>query len=151
MVSPSAVGGAGVAVGLLLTPERRAFFSKWIWLGFAIAMLIWLPNVIWNIHNHWPFLELMRNIRASGRDLPFTPLGYIRAQIFLMTPVTFPVWLLGGLYFFLWQEGKPFRLLGWAFISVLVVFIVVGCCNAANLMNGLDGLCGGRLLRLDRL
>lgn len=27
--------------------------------------------------------------------------------------------------------------------SILVIFIVVGCCNASNLMDGLDGLCGG--------
>ncbi len=27
--------------------------------------------------------------------------------------------------------------------SIVVVFVVVGCCNAANLMDGLDGLCGG--------
>lgn len=27
--------------------------------------------------------------------------------------------------------------------SILVVLIVVGCCNATNLMDGMDGLCGG--------
>jgi UDP-GlcNAc:undecaprenyl-phosphate GlcNAc-1-phosphate transferase len=27
--------------------------------------------------------------------------------------------------------------------GILVVFVVVGCCNATNLMDGLDGLCGG--------
>ena len=27
--------------------------------------------------------------------------------------------------------------------AVVVVFVVVGCCNATNLMDGLDGLCGG--------
>lgn len=27
--------------------------------------------------------------------------------------------------------------------SILVVFLVVACCNATNLMDGLDGLCGG--------
>lgn len=27
--------------------------------------------------------------------------------------------------------------------SILVVAVVVGCCNASNLMDGLDGLCGG--------
>lgn len=27
--------------------------------------------------------------------------------------------------------------------SAFVVFLVVGCCNATNLMDGLDGLCGG--------
>ena len=26
---------------------------------------------------------------------------------------------------------------------MLVIFAVVGCCNATNLMDGLDGLCGG--------
>lgn len=43
------------------------------------------------------------------------------------------------------MQGEP--LLAPWFLSVcsamLVVVIVVGCCNAANLMDGLDGLCGG--------
>jgi hypothetical protein len=120
-----AVFGFAIVLGVVLTRERKALTSKWIWIAGLCAFLIFLPNLIWNIQHHWPFLELMRNIRASGRNLPFTPLGYIRAQIFLMTPVTFPVWLLGGLYFFFWQSGKPFRVLGWAFIGLLAVFIVL--------------------------
>jgi hypothetical protein len=118
-----AVFGFALLVGLLLTPERKALAHKWIWLAGLIALVLFLPNLIWNIQHQWPFLELMRNIRASGRDLPFTPVGYLRAQIFLMTPVTFPVWLLGGLYFFFWRDGQPFRILGWAFLTVLAVFI----------------------------
>src|SRR6185437_14433444 len=27
--------------------------------------------------------------------------------------------------------------------AMLVIFSIVGCCNATNLMDGLDGLCGG--------
>lgn len=120
-----AVFGFAVVVGLLLTPERKALAEKWIWIGGLIAFVIFLPNLIWNIQHHWPFLELMRNIRASGRDLPFTPLGCIRAQIFLMTPVTFPVWFLGTVYFFFFRTGKTFRVLGWTFLTVLLVFIVL--------------------------
>jgi len=118
-----AVFGFAIVVGLLLTPERKAFASPWIWVAGAIAFLIFLPNLLWNFEHHFPFLELMRNIKASGRDMAFTPLGYIRAQILLMTPVTILVWLAGALYFFS-QAGKPFRVLGWAFLTVLVVFIV---------------------------
>lgn len=119
-----AVFGLSIVTGLVLTKERKAFASPWIWIAGAIAFLIFLPNLLWNIHNHFPFLELMRNIRASGRDLPFTPLGYIRAQIFGMTPITFPVWLLGTLYFFFWREARPFRILGWTFVILLTTFIV---------------------------
>jgi hypothetical protein len=118
-----AVFGFAIVVGVLLTRERRTFAHRWIWIAGLVAFLIFLPNLIWNIQHHFPFLELMRNIRASGRDIPFTPLAYLRAQIFLMTPVTFPVWLLGALYFFFWKQGKPFRVLGWAFVILLALFI----------------------------
>jgi len=117
--------GAAVIAALLLTPQRKALASKWFWIAGAIAFLIFLPNLLWNIQHHWPFLELMRNIRASGRDVEFTPAGYMRAQIFLMTPFTSPVWILGGLHFFFSRALRPYRFLGWAFIGVLMIFIAL--------------------------
>ena len=120
-----AVFGFAIVAGLVLTKERKALASKWIWIAGAIAFLIFLPNLLWNVQHHWPFLELMRNIRASGRDLAFTPLGYLRAQVFLMTPVTAPIWLLGAFYFFFFTSGTPFRVLGWTLVAVLGVFIVL--------------------------
>lgn len=119
------VFGFAIVAGLVLSSERKAFLQKWIWIAGVIAFLIFLPNLIWNIQHHWPFLELMRNIRASGRDVVLTPLQYIRAQIFLMNPATFPVWFLGALYFFFWKDGKRFRVLGWTFLTVIGVFIVL--------------------------
>ena len=119
-----AVFGFAVVVGLVLTPQRKAFASPWIWIAGAIAFAIFLPNLLWNVQHHFPFLELMRNIRASGRDLAFTPPGYLKAQMMLLTPVTLPVWFMGAVYFFFWKTGKPFRLLGWTFVTVLLVFIV---------------------------
>jgi hypothetical protein len=120
-----AVFGFAFVVGLLLSEERKALAHKWIWIAGLVTFFIFLPNLIWNFQHHWPFLELMRNIRASGRDIPFTPLGYLRAQIILMTPVTFPVWLLGASYFFLWEAARPFRILGWTFVCVLATFVVL--------------------------
>ncbi len=119
--------GAGVAVGLVLTRERRAFFSRWIWLGFAIAMLIWLPNVIWNIHNHWPFLELMRNVRSSGRDVTRSFFPFVLDQIFFMHFLTAPVWLAGVWSYFFGKEeqgeGGRYRTLGWTFVFLLCFYV----------------------------
>ncbi len=64
-----AVFGFGIVVGLLLTEQRRVFANKWIWLGGLAAFVVFLPNLLWNIHYHWPFVELMRNIKAEGRDV----------------------------------------------------------------------------------
>ena len=75
-----AVYGLGLVVGVLLTPERRALRQPWIWLGGAVAALVFLPNVIWNVQHGWPFFELMRNIRASGRDVVLSPVDYLLRQ-----------------------------------------------------------------------
>src|ERR1700683_1082145 len=63
-----AIFGFGIVIGLLLTAQRRVLLSPWIWLGGLAAFLILLPNLLWNIHNDWPFLQLIRNIRDEGRD-----------------------------------------------------------------------------------
>jgi 4-amino-4-deoxy-L-arabinose transferase-like glycosyltransferase len=44
---------AGIFVALLLTPERRHFAQKWIWLGGLLAFAIALPNIVWEARHHW--------------------------------------------------------------------------------------------------
>jgi hypothetical protein len=113
--------GAGLVLGLLLTPARRLLRSRWLWVGGAIAFLIFLPNLLWNIQHHFPFLELQANIRASGRDVPLGPLAFFVQEILLMHPLTLPIWL-GGLWFYFGtQAGRPFRAIGWAWIFAAVV------------------------------
>jgi UDP-GlcNAc:undecaprenyl-phosphate GlcNAc-1-phosphate transferase len=36
-----------------------------------------------------------------------------------------------------------FDMIIWILSGIFVIVVVVGCCNASNLMDGLDGLCGG--------
>jgi len=120
-----AVFGFGVVVGLLLTPERKALAHKWIWLAGALAFTIFLPNLLWNIQHHFPFLELMRNIRASGRDVVLGPGQYLLQQILIMNPLTFPVWLAGIIYLFFGRNAGPYRLLGWTFLAVFATFFIL--------------------------
>src|SRR6267154_5244690 len=75
------VFGFAIVVGLLLTKQRRELLNKWFWLGGVAAFLIFLPNLIWNIYNHWPFLELMHNIRADGRDVQLSPFQFFAQQV----------------------------------------------------------------------
>ncbi|HEV2115072.1 MAG TPA: glycosyltransferase family 39 protein [Terriglobales bacterium] len=120
-----AVFGFGVVVGLLLTPERKALAQKWIWIAGTLAFLIFLPNLLWNFQHHFPFLELMRNIRASGRDVVLGPAQYLLQQIMIMNPLTFPIWLAGIIYLFFARNARPYRLLGWAFLTVFATFFIL--------------------------
>src|SRR5262249_391767 len=37
----------GVLVGVLATPERRFLKSRWLWLGALVAVILFLPNLVW--------------------------------------------------------------------------------------------------------
>ena len=120
-----AIFGFAIVVGLLLTRERRVIVSKWFWLGGVLAFLIFLPNVIWNIQNDWPFLQLMRNIRAAGRDVELSPLDFFVQQILLIHPLTAPIWMT-GLFALLFSKGlRQFRFLGWSYVISLVTFVLL--------------------------
>lgn len=115
--------GAGLVLGMLLTPARRLLWNRWLWIGGAIAFLLFLPNLLWNVQHHFPFLELQANIRASGRDVPLGPVAFFVQEILLMHPLTLPIWLGGLWFYFFTQAGKPFRAIGWAWIFTAAMIV----------------------------
>lgn len=110
--------------GLLLASQRRLLFTPWLLLGGAIAFLIFLPNLIWNIQNNFPFLELMRNIRATGKDVVLPPGQYLLQQVMMMNPASFPFWFGGLLFYFLSRDAQKYRVFGWAFVITILFFMI---------------------------
>jgi hypothetical protein len=122
-----AVFGLGVVVGLLLTEQRRTFLNPWIWLGGLSAFLVFLPNLLWNLHFDWPFLQLIRAIRSEGRDVVLGPLQFFSQQLLVTNPLAGPVWLAGLLALLFWRPLRPYRVLGWSYlVSYAVIFIQHG-------------------------
>lgn len=120
-----ALFGFGMVIGLLLTAQRRVFLNPWIWFGGLAAFLIFLPNLLWNIHYHWPFVELMHNIREDGRDVVLPLPQYFFQQILLVNPFTAPIWIRGLIVFFVSARFKPYRTLGWCYLVCFTVFFLL--------------------------
>ena len=116
---------SALLIGLLLTPLRSCFRQRAIWLGMLIAFLIFLPNLIWNIQHHFPFLELQNNIRHSGRNVSLTTGAFLGQQIGAMLFLTFPVWLAGLCYYLFSRRAADFRALGWTYLIMLGAFTVL--------------------------
>jgi hypothetical protein len=115
--------GLGILVGLVLTPARRLFLSKWPWLGAAISFVIFLPHILWEIRYGFPTLEFIHNA-AVMKNLPQTPLQFTAASALGIHPFNMPIWLAGLAFFFLAKAGKPYRLFGWVFVSILALFLL---------------------------
>ncbi len=105
--------GFALTVALLLTEHRREFLKPWIWIAGAIALAIFLPNLIWQVRHHFPTLEDLENVRRMGKNVVLGPVAFIWQQIVGNHPVLFPVWLLGLIYFL---RERRWRVLGLTFV-----------------------------------
>ncbi|MGN6183271.1 MAG: ArnT family glycosyltransferase [Thermoanaerobaculia bacterium] len=114
--------GFAVAVALILTPMRRSLAKPWIYLGGAIAILIFLPNLLWQIQHDYPTLELLRNVKESGTNVVLAPIPFVIQQAMMLDPFSAPLWIIGLVTLF---ANARYRVLAWIYVVVLVTFIAL--------------------------
>ncbi len=116
--------GIAVVIGLLLTEQRKEFTKPWIWIGGAIALLIFSPNLIWQIAHHFPTLEDLHNVRVNHKNVELPPLAFIKQQILVMGPGLLVFWL-AGLWHFMFGRGSKYRMLAWIFLAFFLTMMIL--------------------------
>jgi hypothetical protein len=124
-----------VGIGLLCTSSRRVLRSRWAILGIALMFAIALPNVLWQIHNHWPTLEFLRNGRAGGKNSVLDPLHFFLAQFAMLGPLNILLWLTGLVALL---RAKSIRSGRWFGTTYLVFYILMDAIHAKDYY--LDGI-----------
>jgi hypothetical protein len=114
---------AGLLIGLLFSDNRRYLASKWLWYGVAISLLIFLPNLLWQIRHHFVSIQFLRSIHARdigiGRTRDFLP-GQIQ-----LTLLAAPLWIAGLFACFFSRGWKTFRFVGWMYLTPLLLFVIL--------------------------
>ncbi len=111
-----------IATGVLFTDLRAHLRSKWLWLAVAVSLLIFLPNLVWQIQNNFVSLDFLRHIHERdvriGRTQNFLP------DQLELTLFTLPLAILGLFFYFASKTGRPFRAVGYLYIIPLITFLV---------------------------
>ncbi|HZU86755.1 MAG TPA: glycosyltransferase family 39 protein [Anaerolineaceae bacterium] len=107
---------AGLVAAVLLTSARRYLRSPWLWGGVALALLVYMPNLIWQIQHGFISLDFLSAIHARDIEWGRTD-GFLVEQLYATTFLgTLPLWI-AGLYLLIFSPTmKPFRPLGWMFL-----------------------------------
>ena len=115
--------GAGLGGGLLLTAERKRLKDRWPWIAAAIAFVIFLPNLVWEIQNGWPTIEFLR--RAEINRMPtLSPGLFFAGQAMGLHALLVPVWLIGLWRAFRSKNASWMRPVGVAYVLLFVYFML---------------------------
>ena len=111
----------GIAAGIILTPARRYLRTKYLWLGFLISLLIFIPNVLWQFRHDFVSADFLRFLHERDVAAGLTQ-GFLFDQ-FEQTLLAFPLWVAGLYFYFFTEQGRRFRPLGWMYVVSLVLFL----------------------------
>ena len=120
---------AALGVGLLCTAERRLLFTRWAALGIALLILIPVPYLLWQWHNHWPLLEFLENGRRHGKNVIVPIVPFTLTQILDMHPVNAFVWIAGVVALL---RAKSIMRARWLGITYLLFFALMFAMHAKD-------------------
>jgi hypothetical protein len=114
--------GLGLLVGMTMSPLRKYFKSPWFYAGGGIALLMILPNLIWQIAHDWPTVHFVLNLN-EGVMSGISPLEFIAGQLLYLHPFNTILWVSGLLFLLVSRPGRPYRVLGWIWLSVFLLLV----------------------------
>jgi 4-amino-4-deoxy-L-arabinose transferase-like glycosyltransferase len=113
----------GLLLGLCLTRSARHHLrSPWLWLGGLLALVLWLPNLLWQADHGWPVFELSADIAEEYGGLAGTA-EYLLLTLVIFSPLMTVVWAMGLWGLFRRPEWEALRPLGWMFVVTFVFFL----------------------------
>jgi hypothetical protein len=110
-------------LALLCTPQRSLFRSKYFLIGMLAGFLIILPNLLWQYQHNWPVIHHLAELQRT-QLVNVNIADFILLQ-FLMNLHAVFIWLFGLIFLIFFRQGKPFRVLGFTFLIMLLTLIIL--------------------------
>ena len=108
-----------LVVAIMISNIRKMLWSKYFLYAYVIAMLISLPNILWQFNHDLPVVQHMQELKD-------TQLIYVDWPHFLESQIRFHfafslVWIVGIYGLFSNSSFKKFRFIGIAFFLTLII------------------------------
>ena len=106
-------------VGFVVNRQWKVLRSPYLWIGAGIAILLWVPNLLWQADHGWPTLAMSGALRekhsGAGYSVTFVILQFVLPGLWAA-----PVWLAG-----LWALLRDRRLRDYRAFAVAYLLLFV--------------------------
>ncbi len=107
-------------MSLLIFTDRTIFKKKKLYVGLAIALLIFLPNLLWQINQDFPAIDHLKELNSNQLTY-VNRISFLKDQ--LIMPLGFSIIIIPGLIaLFL---NKKYRFIGFSSVIVILVLLIL--------------------------
>ena len=114
----------GLFIALFFYDKGRLFKNKWLYLSALISLLIFLPNLIWQVQNDFPLIKHLQALKDSQLN-EIDPLAFGLEQ--LNFPFTLLISLIGLVALLTDQYLKKYLVIG---VASIVIFSTMWLLNS---------------------
>jgi hypothetical protein len=109
--------------GILVSKQRKMLFNRHILGAAAVALLLWLPNIIWQFKHHLPVVTHMTTLQKEQLQY-VTPADFIKQEL-LVNGIALFVWLTGLVFLLFSTRLHKFKFVAFTFVAIFLFFIVM--------------------------
>lgn len=113
----------GLLPAILLTKHRKLYLKPEFYFSIIIALALISPNLIWQIENDFPVIKHMKEL-AETQLVHVSRYGFLKEQVLFFIGSIF-ILIAAFISFFSYAPFKPFRLLFWAYLFTMIIFILL--------------------------
>jgi hypothetical protein len=112
---------ASLIIGILISRERKLLFNKHVLYSALLALIIFLPNMIWQFTHHLPVIHHMQELRETQLEY-LHPSDFIKQQLLVNGTALF-VWLTGFISLLFSFRLRRFRFMAIAYVLIFLFLL----------------------------
>ncbi|MBP7508914.1 MAG: glycosyltransferase family 39 protein [Prolixibacteraceae bacterium] len=113
----------GLIIGIIATSQRKILSKGILWKAILFAIVLILPNIIWQIMNDFPVVGHMNALRE--RQLVNNDLGSFFWGQLMFFIGALPLTLAAFIAFIFYKPFRQYRYIGISFLTVMILFVIL--------------------------
>ena len=110
-------------VGIVISKQRKMLLNRHIIGAAVVAVIIFLPNIIWQFQHHLPVITHMKTLQKEQLDY-IKPSDFIMQEL-MVNGVALFVWLTGFIFLLFSFRLHKFQFLAISFVLIFVFLLVM--------------------------
>jgi hypothetical protein len=109
--------------GIAISKQRKMLLNRHVIGAAVIALLIFLPNLLWQLHHHMPVITHMKTLQKEQLDYN-KPSDFIMQEL-LINGIALFVWLTGFIFLLFSVRLHKFQFLAISFVLIFTFLLVM--------------------------